>query len=65
MWLIVFERQRVGKADCRSPNVRPEIRHRCVDFARLPDVILITEEVEIRLDALEKMEESTGNTLML
>jgi hypothetical protein len=63
--LVVVEHQCVGKAEHWRCYVGEQIRHRCVDLAWLPDVILIAKKIDVGLDTLEELEKRTGITLML
>ena len=61
--LAVFEYPGLRKAESRRCPIEGQIRYRHVDFPRLPDVIVIAEEINIRISTLEKMEKGAWNAL--
>jgi hypothetical protein len=60
--LAVVKNQRIGETEHRGCGIRKKTRYRGVNFARLPDVILVAEQINVSLDTLRKLEECTRNT---
>jgi hypothetical protein len=55
--LSVVEKKWVGKAECRRVEVRQQVSDCRIDLPKLPDIILITKQVDICLNLLKKVKE--------